>query len=98
VVTAVPVGAAAVVSTAVVPAVPAAPMVASTVIIAAAVIIAPTAVPAAAVKPWRHDAAAAAPRHAASVDVTVKSGSASARGQRYARITPVGGRGRHRVR
>jgi hypothetical protein len=80
VVTAVPVGAAAVVSTAVVPAVPAAPMVASTVIIAAAVIIAPTAMPAAAVKSRRHDDAAGAPRHATSVDVTVKSGSASARG------------------
>jgi hypothetical protein len=83
--------------------VPAAAMVAPTVIIAATVIIATAVIVAAAVVPaaiksGSDDEPAAAPRHAASVDVTVKSGSASASGQRYARITPVGGRGRHRVR
>ncbi len=53
---------------------------APTVIVGAAAVIVPAA---AAIKPWSHDDAAGAPRHATSVDVTVKSGSAPARGQGY---------------
>ena len=79
VVTAVPVGAAAVVPAMVPASVPA-----TAVIVAATVIITSAAVVAAAVKSRRHNDPAGAPRHAASVDVTVKSGSASARSQRYA--------------
>jgi hypothetical protein len=76
-----PVSAAAVVSAAV----PTAPMPASAVIVPAPVIVAAMPAAATAIKSGSYDDPATPTiRHASPVYVTVKSGSASARGQRYA--------------
>lgn len=106
-VAAVPVGAAAVVPATV----PAAAMPAPAVIIAAPVIVTPAVIVAAAVVvaamiaiaaaiKSRGDDDPAAPtiRYAPAIYVAMVGGSASARRQGYARIAPVRGRCRHRVR